>query len=67
MEAHAINFEFKKILEVENMQRFFSETDVWRILMLNRDNIRASIKNLENTIDSIDLVLSLMPKNLNKT
>ncbi|WP_179345516.1 DUF6090 family protein [Winogradskyella ursingii] len=67
MEAHATNFEFKEILEVEDMQHFFSETNAWRLLMLNRDNIRASIRNLENTIDSIDLVLSLMPNDLNKT
>ncbi|MCW9038462.1 DUF6090 family protein [Altibacter sp.] len=64
MEAHATNFEFKKILEVGDMKRFFSETDAWRLLMLNRDNIGASIGNLEDTIDSIDRVLSLMPKNL---
>lgn len=67
MEAHATNFEFREILEVEDMQHFFSETNAWRLLMLNRDNIRASIRNLENTIDSIDLVLSLMPNDLNKT
>lgn len=67
MEAHATKFEFKKILEVEDMQGFFAETNVWRILMLNRDNIGASISNLEDTVHSIDRVLSRMPKNSNKT
>ncbi|MFC7357688.1 DUF6090 family protein [Jejudonia soesokkakensis] len=67
MEAHASHFEFRKILEVEDMQRFFAETNVWRILMLNRDNIRASIANLQNTLDAINVTLSLMPENLNSS
>ncbi len=66
IESHATQFEFKKILEVEDMQRFFIETNAWRILMLNRDNIGATIGYLQNTIDVIDVTLSLMPENLNK-
>ncbi|MAN60189.1 MAG: hypothetical protein CMC08_10175 [Flavobacteriaceae bacterium] len=67
MEAHATNFEFRNILEVADIPRFFAETDTWRIVMLNRDNIGASIANLEETIHSIDRTLSLMPTDLNTT
>ena len=67
MEAHATNFKFREILEVDDMERFFVETNAWRVLMLNRDNIGAAIVNLKTTIQSLDTTLSLMPKNRNKT
>ncbi|WP_094968636.1 DUF6090 family protein [Winogradskyella aurantia] len=64
MESHATNFEFRNILEVNNIEEFFSETNVWRLLMLNRDNIAASITRLEFTMASVDKTLSLMPTHL---
>lgn len=64
MESHATNFEFQKILEVEDIEKLFDETNVWRILMMNRDNITAAIERLKFTIATVDRTLALMPKSL---
>lgn len=64
MESHATNFEFRHVLEVNDMSQFFEQTNAGRVLMLNRDNIRAAIVNIENTIKAIDTSLALMPTNL---
>jgi hypothetical protein len=61
MENHVADFKFKDYLRVTSTDTFINETNVLRILTLNRDNYSAGLTNVQSVIRHIDVLLSELP------
>lgn len=64
LEIHVADFRFREYLFVENISKFFNETNAIRLLILNRDNVGAAVVHVNNAIQKIDEIHSLMPEDL---
>ena len=61
LREHVADFKFKTYVRVNSMDEFFTRTNVIRILTLNRDNYGASLFYVQDALQHIDSLLSLLP------
>ncbi len=66
LENQVVDFKFRSYLIVQDFSRFFNETNAIRLLILNRDNIGASVTHVSEALKKIDDIQALMPENLEK-
>jgi len=61
MREHITDFKFKSYMRVTSMDSFLKNTNVMRILILNRDNYSAGLVQVNGVLDHIDALLSELP------
>ena len=61
MRDHITDFKFRSYMRVISIDSFFRNTNVTRILMLDRDNYRAGLAQVRGVLNHIDAVLSELP------
>jgi hypothetical protein len=61
MRDHITDFKFKSYMHVTSMDSFLKNTNVLRILILNRDNYSAGLVQVEAVLNHIDALLSELP------
>ena len=61
MKDHITDFKFKSYMRVISMDSFLKNTNVMRILILNRDNYNAGLVHVNGVLGHIDAVLSELP------
>ncbi|MUP44446.1 hypothetical protein E0K83_01645 [Gramella sp. BOM4] len=64
LENQVVDFKFRHYLIVEDFSRFFNETNAIRLLILNRDNIGASVNHVSEALEKIEDIQDLMRVNL---
>ena len=64
LENQVVDFKFRSYLIVEDFSRFFNETNAIRLLILNRDNIGASVNHVSEALKKIEDIQAMMPENL---
>jgi len=61
MRDHVTDFKFRSHLHVTSMDDFLTNTNVLRILVLNRDNYSAGVDQVQSVLDHIEALLSELP------
>jgi hypothetical protein len=61
MREHITDFKFRSYMRVTSMDSFLKNTNVMRILILNRDNYTAAMVHVNGVLNHIDTVLSELP------
>jgi hypothetical protein len=61
MRDHVTDFKFGSYLRVTSMDAFLNNTNILRILVLNRDNYSAGLVQVQNVLNHIDALLSELP------
>jgi len=61
MRDHITDFKFRSYMRVTSMDDFLENTNVLRILVLNRDNYSAGLVQVQGVLGHIDTLLSELP------
>ncbi|MCO5725839.1 DUF6090 family protein [Robiginitalea marina] len=61
MRDHITDFKFGKYLRVISMDAFLNNTNILRILVMNRDNYSAGLVQVQGVLNHIDTLLSELP------